>query len=142
MSVTRIIVADSSRARFFTLTSRIEPMLELDGLTHAEGRMRGQDEVTDRQGGIAGGHGEGDHTFEAPTDIKHHEAEVFARQIADKLEQGRVNHDYDKLILVAPPAFLGALRQALNDHIQNLVTHSLDKNLVTADESAIREHIL
>lgn len=142
MPVTRVIVADSSRARFFNLTSRIEPMLELDGLTHAEGRMRGQDEVSDRQGGIAGGHGEGDHTFEAPTDLKHHEAEVFARQIADRLEQGRVNHEFDKLVLVAPPAFLGTLRQALNNHLQNLVEHSLDKNLVVADEAAIRDHIL
>ncbi len=142
MSVTRVIVADISRARFFNLTSRIEPMLELDGLTHAEGRMRGQDEVSDRQGGIAGGHGEGDHTFEAPTDLKHHEAEVFARQIADRLEQGRVGHEFDKLVLVAPPAFLGALRHALNSHLQNLVDHSLDKNLVAADEAAIREHIL
>ncbi|TPQ29817.1 host attachment protein [Methylomonas koyamae] len=107
MPVTRVIVTDSSRARFFNLTSRIEPMLELDGLTHAEGegRMPGQDEVSDRQGGIAGGHGEGDHTFEAPTDLKHHEAEVFARQIADRLEQGRVGREFDKLVLVAPPEF-------------------------------------
>lgn len=142
MSVTRVVVADSSRARFFTLTSRIEPMQELDGLTHAEGRMRGQDEVSDRQGGIAGGHGEGDHTFEAPTDLKHHEADVFARQIAERLEHGRVSHEYDKLVVVAPPAFLGALRQALNDHLQDLLSLSLDKNLVAAEEAVIRQHIV
>lgn len=142
MSITQVIVADSSRARFFTLSHRTQPMVELDGLSHVEGRLRGQDEVSDRQGGIAGGHGEGDHTFEAPTDLKHHEAERFAKQIAERLEQGRVSHDYDQLILVAPPAFLGALRQALNDHLQDLISHSVDKNLVTADEATIREHIL
>jgi len=141
MSDTWIVVADSSRARFFLLESRIEPLRELDGMVHAEGRMRGQDEVSDRQGGIAGGHGEGGHAFEAPTDLKHHEAEVFAKQIAEKLEHGRVNHDYRKLILVAPPAFLGALRQALNDHILELVDSSLDKNLVDEDEAAIRQHL-
>lgn len=142
MSNTWIVVADSSKARFFTMESRTEPLRELDGMVHAEGRMRGQDEVSDRQGGLAGGHGEGGHPFEAPTDLKHHEAEVFAKQIADKLEQGRVNHDYHKLILVAPPAFLGALRQALNNHILELVSSSLDKNLVGEDEATIREHIL
>jgi protein required for attachment to host cells len=142
MSGTWVVVADSSRARFFSLVSRIEPLQELDGMIHAEGRMQERDELCDRQGGIAGGHGEGDHTFEAPTDMKHHEAEVFARQIADRLELGRVNHDYNKLILVASPAFLGALRQALNDHVTDLVSSSLDKNLVGEDEAVIREHIL
>ncbi|PPD26100.1 MAG: hypothetical protein CTY22_06230, partial [Methylomonas sp.] len=51
-------------------------MAELDGMMHAEGRMQERDNLSDRQGGIAGGHGEGDHTFEAPTDMKHREAEV------------------------------------------------------------------
>jgi len=138
---TWILVADSSRARFFVLESRIEPLRELDGMVHLEGRMRDQDEVSDRQGGIAGGHGEGDHTFEAPTDLKHHEAEVFAKQITEKLEHGRVNHEFNKLILVAPPAFLGALRLALNEQTSKLITSSLDKNLVAEDEAVIRGHI-
>lgn len=138
MSATWVVVTDSSKARFFSLVSRTEPLQEMEGMVHAEGRMRDQDEVSDKQGG----HGEGGHAFEAPTDVKHHEAEIFARQIADKLEHGRVNHDYDKLILVAPPAFLGTLRQALNNHVQDLVSSSLDKNLVAENETAIREHIL
>lgn len=104
--------------------------------------MRDQDEISDRQGGLAGGHGEGGHAFEAPTDIKRHEAEVFAKQIADQLEHGRVNHDYNKLILVAPPAFLGTLRQTLNDHVKALVSNSLDKDLVAEKENVIREHIV
>jgi len=141
MTGTWVVVSDSSRARFFTLTSKSEPMQELEDMSHAESRMRNQDEVSDKQGGLAGGHGEGGHAFEAPTDIKQHEVEIFAKQIADKLEDGRVNHAFNKLILVAPPAFLGALRQAMNDHLVNLVSKSLDKNLVAENETAIREHV-
>jgi hypothetical protein len=69
MSGTWIVVADSSRARFFSLVSRVDPLLELDGMTHNEGRMRDLDEISDRLGGNA---------FEAPTDLKHHEAEVLS----------------------------------------------------------------
>ncbi len=141
MSGTWIVVADSSRARFFSLENRREPLQELEGMVHAEGRMHERDEVSDRQGGIAGGHGEGDHTFEAPTDLKHHEAEVFARQIAEKLEKGRVDHAYEKLILAAAPAFLGVLRNVLNQHVQDLIYNSVDKNLVTETEAVIREHV-
>lgn len=142
MSFTWVVVADSGKARFFSLEGRSEPMQEMEGMIHTEGRMRDQDEISDRQGGLAGGHGEGGHAFEAPTDLKQHEAEVFARQIADKLEHGRVNHAFNKLILVAPPAFLGTLRHILNEHVQELVSLSLDKNLVAESEAEIRGHIL
>ncbi|MGY6278162.1 host attachment protein [Methylomonas sp. MgM2] len=141
MADTWVVVADSSRARFFTFVSKHEAMQEQEGMVHAEGRLRDQDEVSDKQGGLAGGHGEGGHAFEAPTDLKHHDADVFAKQIADRLEHGRVNHDYDQLILVAPPAFLGALRHALNDQVTNLVSSSFDKDLLTETEAAIRDHI-
>lgn len=45
MSGTWIVVADSSRARFFQLESRIKPLKEFDGMVHTEGRMRDQDEI-------------------------------------------------------------------------------------------------
>ncbi|WAR44267.1 host attachment protein [Methylomonas rapida] len=138
MTITWVIVADSSRARFFNMPSRTESLQEMEGMVHAEGRMRDQEEVSDRQGGLASG----GHAFEAPTDIAQHEADVFAKQIADRLEHGRVERAYDKLVLVAAPAFLGALRHALNDHVKNLVAMSLDKNLVSEKEAAIREHIV
>jgi len=141
MASTWVVVADSSRARIFTLESKNQPMQEQEDMTHSEGRMHAQEEVSDKQGGLAGGHSEGGHAFEAPTDIKQHEAEVFAKQIAEKLEHARVNHDYEKLILVAPPAFLGVLRNAINDHVAKLVSKSLDKDLTTDTESVIREHI-
>lgn len=142
MSGTWIVVADSSRARFFAMENRSDPLQEMEGMAHEEGRLREQDEVSDRQGGLAGGHGEGGHPFEPPTDPKHREMVVFAKQIAGKLEQGRVNHDYNKLLLVAPPAFLGTLRQELNEHVLQMVSDSLDKNLVAETPAEIRQHIL
>ena len=141
MQNTWIVVADSGRARFFACTAKHEPLNEFDGMVHLESRMRESDELSDRQGGIAGGHGEGDHTFEAPTDHKYHEAENFARQIAGKLEHGRVNREYKALILIAAPAFLGILRQTVDSHVLNMVSNSLDKNLVAESEEVIREHL-
>ncbi|MGR8935446.1 MAG: host attachment protein [Gammaproteobacteria bacterium] len=138
---TWVVVADSGRARFFAMETRNAALREFDDMIHSEAKMRAQDEVSDRQGGIAGGHGEGDHTFEAPTDIKHHDAVVFAQQIGAKLEHGRVNGEYENLILIAAPAFLGVLRQCLNGQVLKMVGQSLDKNLVAQDEASIREHI-
>ncbi|MGD0960746.1 MAG: host attachment protein [Methylomonas sp.] len=142
MLTTWIVVADSSRARFFLMENRNEPLTELDGMAHIEGRLREGDVISDRQGGLAGGHGEGGHPFEAPTDLKQHEMELFAKQIADKLEQGRVNHSYRKLILAAPPAMLGALRQSLNAQVLAMVGSSIDKNLVSEHADEIHRRII
>lgn len=138
---TWVVVADSSRARFFAWEDRQEALREIDDMIHSEGKMQDREEVTDRQGGIAGGHGQGDHTFEPPTDLKRQEAINFAHQIGEKLEKGRVNGEYQSLILTAPPEFLGVLRQTLNEHVLQLVAESLNKHLVALDAASIREHI-
>lgn len=138
---TWVVVADSSRARFFAWEDRVEPLREIDDMIHSEGRLQDREEVTDRQGGLAGTHGQSDHTFEAPTAIKRADAMRFAHQIGEKLEHGRVNGEYKNLILAAPPEFLGVLRQTLNEHVLQLVSESLNKHLVAMDAKSIREHI-
>lgn len=132
-----VVVADSSRARFFFYEGKKEPLRELEDLVHAEGKLKTQDVVSDQQGG----RGIGSHSFEPVTDVKQQEAIRFAHQIGDKLEQGRVNNEFNDLVLIAPPAFLGTLRQTLNDQIMKLVGKSIDKNLVAQDESNIRNYL-
>lgn len=139
---TWILVADSSRARFFRRDMPGAALEEFSGMTHAESRLHEQEEYSDRQGDLAGGHDEGPHSFEAETGFREHQAEVFARQIADRLEQGRVEHQYRHLVLIAPPAFLGAVRNTLNSHVLELVSQAVDKNLVTAELTDIAGHLL
>ena len=142
MMSTWVVVADSSRARFFLMESRSEPLIELADMVHSQGRMHEGDVVCDREGNLASGHGNGGYSFEAPTDVKQHELEVFAKQIAHKLEEGRDNGSYKKLILVAPPALLGKLRQTIDTHILEMVSQSLDKNLVAEDADEILKRII
>lgn len=132
-----VVVADSSRARFFFYEGKKEPLREIEDLVHAEGKLKTQDVVSDQQGG----RGNGGHSFEPETDVKQQEAIRFAHQIGEKLEQGRVKNEFTDLVLIAPPAFLGTLRQVLNDQIMKLVGKSVDKNLVAQDESSIRGYL-
>jgi protein required for attachment to host cells len=136
-----IVVADSCKARVFTAPHQGGTLNEVANLLHLEGHLHDRDVNSDKPGAISGGHGEGDHAFAPTTERKQHELAKFAKQIAERLEQGRVDHDFDKLILVAPPAVLGVLRDALNDRLRDLIYEELDKNLVTADVTVISEHI-
>ncbi|MDD2738414.1 MAG: host attachment protein [Methylomonas lenta] len=137
MLCTWIVVADSSRARFFSMKNRLDPLTEIQCMSHLESRGHAYDDFDEYHGSL----GQGDHTFETHSDLKQSEADVFAKQIADRLEQGRVKHEFNNLILVAPPAFLGALRHGINDHVFDYISNSVDKNLVVEREEVIRHHL-
>jgi len=52
-----------------------------------------------------------------------------------------VSGEFDELVLVAPPAFLGLLRDNLSANAMKRVVQSIDKNLAQLDEAQIREHV-
>jgi protein required for attachment to host cells len=136
---TYIVVADAARARLFTRDGLT--ISELDSLVHAEGRLHEGDLVTDREGDVheststtarsAGGEN---------VATRHHE-EMFAREIAERLYRARVDNSLEKLILVAPPRFLGQLRDKLDGSTTKLVIHSLAKDLTKATPADIQEAV-
>ncbi len=52
----------------------------------------------------------------------------FAAELAERLEAGRVAGTFQRLILVAPPHFLGLLRESLDAPTRAMVHTSLDKD--------------
>ena len=108
---------------------------------HAEGRLHEGDLVTDKGGDVhessatasrqAGGE-------EVAT--QHHEV-IFAREVADRLYRARVDNSMEKLIMVAPPRFLGHLRDKLDAPTAKLVIHSLSKDLTKADCDKITDAV-
>lgn len=140
MEPTWIVVADSSRARILATRTRVQAPTDVATLDHPEGRMKAQEINSDRPGSIGDGNGSGRHGMEQP-DVHHHHQEVFAKQIADYLEKGRHQGKFAELALVAPPAFLGVLRQKMNGQLGKLVTHTVQKNLLEQDNEVIRAQL-
>ena len=65
----------------------------------------------------------------------------YARAIAERLRGARIANTYDRLVLVAPPRFLGVLRAALDAPTSARVVGSLDKDLATLSEDALVAHL-
>jgi protein required for attachment to host cells len=133
---TWIIVADSGRARIFSSSSHAAPLEELEDIVHDNGQV-GEEELCewlDAQGNGATG-------FDTLSEPKHHDAEVFARLLADRLENGRVNLEFNKLLLIATAEFLAQLQQVLNKHLLDMVCHIVEKDLVAEDETVIQQYI-
>jgi len=140
MSGTWVLVAESSRAKLFKAVNRTD-LTELEALTHSEGRLHEGDLVSDRAGSDGGSIGQGRHVFDDKVSAKEHEAGVFAKAIANRLETARNNGDFNKLVLVAPPAFLGQLRNNLSKEVMSMVSKQIDKNLVTKPAETIGQYL-
>lgn len=141
MKTTWILVANNTNARIFTAETPSSPLIELEGFSHSQNRLHDRDLTTDFPGKIKTPGESGGHAFEQPTDPKEHEAQVFARELADYLNAAHNEDKFRQLLLVAEPSFLGCLRQELAEHVKKTVAFELDKNLVTAKPAEIRDHL-
>lgn len=141
MNSTWLIVADNSRARFFSMESRTSPIEEVRSIVHTEARLHEQDMTSDLPGRGNGKAGAGGHAYQDEVSPKEQENINFARQIASELDGARKNNKFKQFVLVAAPEFLGNLRNQLNAPTQKLVCLELAKNLSSLKAADIRKHL-
>jgi protein required for attachment to host cells len=73
-------------------------------------------------------------------DLEYHEA---AQKVAEILEE-KINNNiphYNKLIIIAEPKMLGAIRQALSKNLQKIIYKEIAKDLVNEDIKFIEKSI-
>lgn len=136
-----IVVANRVTARIFAAESPLGAIDEIETLLHPQGRVPDEDLVTDKPGRTYDRAGPGRSATDPDTSQHEHEATVFAAEIAQTLAKARNEQRYGTLVIAAPPAFLGALRKALDAQTRNLVTLELDKDLAQFDARALRSHL-
>lgn len=129
MALYWVLAADAAKARIFSREKKFSPLEELESLVHPESRLHRQDLVSDRPGQVQESRTPGENINEEPTDPKVAEAQGFARQLAHRLRQARVEGSFSHLILVADPRFLGFLRKALDADTRESITHEIPKNV-------------
>ena len=138
-----VVVADRAIARIFA--QHDGPGSELQSvktLRHPESRERMSDEVSDGPGSFAGGGIAGHESGEPQQDHRHHTAEVFAKEVAEYIDAARQRHEFGELTLVAPPLFLGTLRDALPAPLAKLVRTEVHKDYTHLDGDEIRTHLV
>ncbi len=111
MAITWIVAADSARARFLQVADRKQELVEVEDLLNPRGQLHEGDLVTDT---------------EEPSGAHEHEVDLFSK--------------YDKLLLVAPPKFLGRLRKQLGKEVEKLVCDELDKDLYRANARELERY--
>ena len=141
MSAYWIVVANAARARIFEAEAKDSAMREVIDLAHPDSRQHEGDLVSDRGGHVLNGT-TGGHSVDRDDPAKHHAAEVFAKEVCERLEQGRLDQSYRKLYVIAEPQFLGLLRQHMGKPLHEVVRAEIAKDLTTAGEQQIREQVM
>ncbi len=140
-----ILVTDAGRARLFSTELRENAWNVVEEFEHTEGRETSSDiENTSPPGRMQQGDAQGGRrtALEPRTWPKEVEAEHFAQRLVDFLEAAIAKRDYDQLVLVAPPHFLGMLKKKLGQQAAKKLLLSIDKDLSKFPTAEIRERLV
>jgi protein required for attachment to host cells len=134
---TRVIVANTARARIFVSHDVLNHLVEVEDFVHTEARLSNRDLVSDAAGKSRDPRG----SYDPATSPTEHETANFALLLARRLKEMHNDQHFDQLILIAPPAFLGLLRKNLQKPLDKLVERTIDKDLTTAGIEDIIDYI-
>ncbi len=134
---THIIVANASEARYYETTHVGQNMKLIKTLSHPESREKGVDLTSDRPGRYHSRTADGHGAYENRTPPKEVEAEHFAHEIAHMINEAVAAHQFDKLIVIAPPHFHGLLDKYFNAHVLAKMAHRIEKDYTKTPEKKL-----
>ena len=140
MSKHWVVVADQSKARFFTVSDPLGELLDVGELEHPETREREQAPASDRPVRNVDSKGPGRHPMGDKVELGKQEAIRFAKQVANHVQLAHNEGRCNRLLLVAGPSFLGLLRGNMKS-LSGMEISELDKNLGQYDAQEIRKHL-
>lgn len=135
------LVADAQRARIFERPVPVGAWSERAGEGIEISNPRSHERGTDRPGRTQESASAARHAIEPRADPHREAKRAFAHELADRLEAAAAAGHYARLLLVAPPAFLGDLRAALGHEAARRLRGSLDKDLSRAPVAEIVRHL-
>jgi protein required for attachment to host cells len=137
---TRVLVAHDAGCRVFEQRGRGKKLTLLSEIDFEDGRRHSGELNADRPGRSSDRSGQG-HAYETHQDTRQHGVAQFAKELAHDLAREYHLGAFDDLVLIAPPRFLGVLRDALDTKLTRAVVATLAKDLPRADEAELRAQL-
>lgn len=142
MSYAWVVVADAAVAKIYATNKHLGALTPVTVFQCDEARLHEQELTSDRAGRSFDSFGAGRHETSAPTSSKQQIAIRFAKSVSKFLGQGRVKKDFDQLIIVAEPKFLGLLSGSLDAEVAKLVWQKFSKDFTKHDDEEIRQYLI
>ncbi|WP_049622367.1 host attachment protein [Frateuria defendens] len=141
MRNTWILVADGGRARLFACEPPGRTLSEVACFANPDGRLPGRELVTERPPRVDESVGGARHAIEPHTTLREKSTERFARTLSAALERGRLDRLYERLVLVAPARFLGALHGCIGKPLLGRVVGEVRRNFTALPTPEILERL-
>lgn len=137
-----LVIADGEKALFLRNDGdeKYPNLTVFRELEHENPATR--DQAADKPGRLTDG-GDGSHRSAVQeTDWHRIEKQRFAKEIAERLYKAAHKNGFGEIVLVAPPAVLGALRKELHKEVQAKVIAEVDKDLTNHPVHEIEKLVL
>lgn len=123
-----ILVGDEASARLFEADDEANNWTPIQTFSHPESRARAKEIVTDYPNHPEDG-----------VHVRDFEGARFAKELAKFLDTRQ--NDFQRLIVVGPPRFLGLFRKELSNPVAKKMTDSLAKELTNMGERELQEKL-
>lgn len=135
-----IVVANTNCYRIYTYDHKNYLLAHLAEESDPDAKKRTSELVSDEQGHYqtsqpARG------AYSPHTDPKENEILHFLKKLADVLEEGRTNNEFEKIIFIATPQVNGLLTKQLNKHLSNLFLNHIKKDVTQLNQNELNKFI-
>ena len=137
---TCIVACAATNARLWISHARFGDWRLLTEMHDSDAARQEKTFASDRPGRAFDSHGSGRHAMAASESGRKHEVRSFARQLADYLNSAVAAGDFEHIVLIAAPAFLGYLRTELSQVAKRAVVLAEPKDLTDLEVDQIRKY--
>jgi protein required for attachment to host cells len=131
-----VIIANNSFAEIYAVEKNGRDIHRIHEVDFPKGRQKSGELLSDRPGrgfeapkNSGGSSGFSRHAYGTQVDVHSHEQQVFALQLSEILQKGLTDHSFDSLAIIAPPSFLGELRNKLSHGVNKTITKEINKDI-------------
>ena len=124
-----VLLLNSNECRIFSFSKQPQELKLIKEISHPENKGRNEDLVSDRPGHYSTDANAGG-AYSPHTDPKDVKRDQFLLEICHVLDDNRVHHQFEKLIVIAAPKVYGCLLQHMNKNVEKLITQHIQKDVV------------
>ena len=135
-----IMLANSNDCKIYEYEPYNMHFALIDEISHPENKLKTHDLVTDHPGHYqSSGHRRG--SFEPENDPLDIAIDDFAREIARRLNKGRIEHAFEDITFLLPARMEGLVSQHLNKDTSHCIHNIIHKNLMFMSDHEVKKYI-
>jgi protein required for attachment to host cells len=134
-----VMICDQSRARFFLRGNLSDTFLEVSDFINTREALRPGQMHTSEPGAMSAPAGHLSRKMPSENSGYRHGWEVFARALMKTLGDYVGDDHWARIYIVAPPRFVGVLRQMMTDKVRDHLVREIHHNITMLNTGVIRK---